>query len=264
MLIDSHCHLDFEAFDEQREWLLEQCVSEGVGAIIVPGVEPEQWSDLVALQESFQTDSCRIGIAAGVHPWWLDGLDCAVASLQHRLQSFIDRYSVVAVGECGLDGKRATPMDIQQDFFKAQIELANANRLPLIVHGYAAHNQVLQCLTELPAEYGGVIHGFSGSPQLASQYWHKGFYIGVGGTITYERAAKTRRAISAMPLESLLLETDAPDMPLDGMQGEPNSPLNLPLIAGQVAQLQGVDLERVAEQTTANARRLFGLSQFGL
>lgn len=260
MLIDSHCHLDFEAFDEQRSALLSQCSDEGIEAIVVPGIEPEQWPDLVALQESYQSQACRLAIAAGVHPWWLDSLSLSVTQLQQQLQSFLDAYPVVAIGECGLDGKRETPMALQQDYFKAQIEVANANKLPLIVHGYAAHNQVLQCLAELPAECGGVIHGFSGSEQLARQYWQKGFYIGVGGTITYERAAKTRRAIKAMPIESLLLETDAPDMPLSGMQGQSNTPLNLPMIADAVAELHGIDAAQVAMQTTANARRLFGLS----
>ncbi|WP_439135848.1 TatD family hydrolase, partial [Pseudomaricurvus sp.] len=106
---------------------------------------------------------------------------------------------------------------------------------------------------------GGVIHGFSGSIEQAQQYWRLGFYLGVGGTITYERAKKTRRAIAGMPLESLLLETDAPDMPLDGFQGQPNTPLRLPRIAQCLAELRKAPLADIQKQTAQNTRTLFSL-----
>jgi len=104
-----------------------------------------------------------------------------------------------------------------------------------------------------------VIHGFTGSQQLAAEYWRMGFCLGIGGSITYSRASKTREAIRSMPVESLLLETDAPDMPLSGYQGENNSPLKLPLIAHALAELTGVSIEEVARVTTQNSRHLFGL-----
>ena len=162
------------------------------------------------------------------------------------------------MGECGLDGTIVTPLAQQVPFFKAQLALAAERSLPVIVHAHGAHNEVLQCLKAQPRLCGGVIHGFSGSPELALQYWRQGFSVGVGGTITYERAKKTRRAIEQLPWEALLLETDAPDMPLSGHQGEPNSPLRLPEIAEALAQLRGVEVAEVAAMTTRNTRRVFG------
>ena len=138
--------------------------------------------------------------------------------------------------------------------------MAVEHQLPLILHGYGAHNELLQILGRYRPEAGGVIHGFSGSRQLAEQYWKLGFYIGVGGTITYERARKTRNAIKELPLEALLLETDAPDMPLSGEQGLDNTPLNLPAIASELAHIKGESVDTVVRQIALNTRQLFRIS----
>ncbi|RYZ90248.1 MAG: TatD family deoxyribonuclease, partial [Moraxellaceae bacterium] len=129
--------------------------------------------------------------------------------------------------------------------------------MPLIIHCRKAHNELLQQLKHYHFEAGGVIHGFSGSYDMAMQYWSMGFRLGIGGTITYERANKTRQAVKRLPLESLVLETDAPDMPLHGKQGEPNSPVNIIAIAQMLANLRGESLEIIAAQTTLNAQQLF-------
>lgn len=259
-MIDSHCHFDFEAFDEQRQSLLAQCVDAGIDGLIVPGIEPQQWHDLVALQESYSDAACSLYIATGVHPWWLQKLSLSTAELKQQLLEFIDSHTVVAIGECGLDGKLPLPLTEQVPFLETQIEVAAAQQLPLILHGYGAHNELLRLLTRYKPDAGGVIHGFSGSLQLAQQYWQLGFYIGVGGTITYERARKTRDTIKAVPLEALLLETDAPDMPLCGEQGQHNTPLNLAVIASELADLKQESLDTVVRQTALNTRQLFRLS----
>lgn len=259
-MIDSHCHFDFEAFDEQRESVLAQCADEGIGGLVIPGIEPDQWQDLVALKDNYHSVHCGLYIAAGVHPWWLEKVSLSPSELKRALQNFLECHSVVAIGECGLDGKRPMPVAEQTPFLEAHIDVANEHGLPLILHGYGAHNDLLQLLIRNKPKAGGVIHGFSGSLQLAQQYWRLGFYIGVGGTVTYERARKTRNAIKNMPLEALLLETDAPDMPLAGEQGRDNSPLNLPVIAQELADLKGESLESVIRQTVMNTRQLFRIT----
>ncbi|TQV69909.1 TatD family deoxyribonuclease [Exilibacterium tricleocarpae] len=165
----------------------------------------------------------------------------------------------VAVGECGLDRHIETPLALQQIVFEVQVRLACEHRLPLVVHVRGTHQEVLAILRRHRPKRGGVIHGFSGSPELALQYWSLGFCIGVGGTITYARAAKTRRAVAQLPAAALLLETDAPDMPLHGFQGQPNTPLRLPLIARTLAQLRDQPLADIARLTTDNGCRLFDL-----
>lgn len=259
-MIDSHCHFDFEAFDEQRESVLSQCVDAGVDGLIIPGVEPEQWFDLVALRDSYGSNLCSLYIAAGVHPWWVELLSISAIELKQQLLDFIGRHPVVAIGECGLDGKRPLSVSEQIPFLEVQVEVAVEHQLPLILHGYGAHNELLQILGRYRPEAGGVIHGFSGSRQLAEQYWKLGFYIGVGGTITYERARKTRNAIKELPLEALLLETDAPDMPLSGEQGLDNTPLNLPAIASELAHIKGESVDTVVRQIALNTRQLFRIS----
>ncbi len=126
--------------------------------------------------------------------------------------------------------------------------------------GLQPQNETLQLLARLKPAGGGVIHGFTGSLDLARQYWALGFYLGVGGSITYPRANKTRQALASMPLESLLLETDAPDMPLNGFQGTPNSPLKIVNIAQALAALRTETIEDIARQTTENAHQLFNLT----
>ncbi|SDZ76749.1 TatD family hydrolase [Microbulbifer marinus] len=254
-LIDSHCHFDFDAFEPDRMRVWRQCREVGVEQVIIPGVTVAQWATLAQLVEK----EPRWYAAAGVHPWWVGELDTPPATLRQLLGEHLDRHPCVAVGECGLDAAVATPLEEQVAALRPQLEVACELNLPLILHVHKAHNEMLRLLKEFSPPRGGVIHAFSGSEQMARDYWSLGFYLGIGGTITYERAAKTRRAAAALPLESLLLESDAPDMPLCGRQGQRNSPANLPLIAAELAKLRGVSVEEVAAQTCHNTRILFSL-----
>src|SRR5690606_10932943 len=151
--------------------------------------------------------------------------------------------SCVALGECGLDKLKEVNLEQQQRLFAMQVELASELELPLIIHCCKAHNEVIALLRRHRLPAGGVIHAFSGSTQIAETYVELGFRLGIGGTITYERARKTRQAVANVPLTALLLESDAPDMPLCGRQGERNSPQYLPDIAQVLAQLRGQPLE---------------------
>lgn len=249
-LVDSHCHFDFSAFDHGREQLWAQCQSSGIKKLLIPGVSPETWQEALTLTEQLP----GVFMAAGLHPWWVDR---STLPEQGIWRDVLAKPQCVAVGECGLDGAIETPMSIQLDIFTRHIKMAIEVHLPLVIHVRQTHNETIRLLKRYRPPAGGVIHGFTGSYEIAMEYWRLGFYLGVGGSITYPRASKTRKAIQSMPLESLLLETDAPDMPLYGYQGEPNSPLQLLNVAKELAQLHQQTPDDVCRQTTANSYRLF-------
>lgn len=283
-LIDSHCHLDFEPFDSDRAELIQRCAKVGVNRFVVPGVQPSQWAALAELSKTYS----GVYFAVGVHPWWsrtvLDvdekkagahhNLEGRVANeegnlTENRLASLLAESSLtsllshpkcVAIGECGLDKLHDVSLSKQRNVLEWHCELANRHQLPMICHSVKTHSELLDVIKHSSVQCGGVVHGYTGSEQTAKQFWEKGFYIGVGGSITYPRARKTRDAIKALPLECMLLETDAPDMPLCGKQGQRNSPEYLIEVAKCVAKLKGISLAEVAEVTRQNAERLFRLS----
>lgn len=255
-LIDSHCHFDFDAFDADRASVWARSRARGVTGMIIPGVSIEQWDTLFELVNG---EADWYG-AVGLHPWWIKDLAVADDELSQRLADNAGRKRCVAIGECGLDKGIEVPLPRQESVFRLQLSVACEFDLPLIIHVHRYHAEVLRILKEVQPARGGVIHAFSGSEEIASEYWRLGFYLGVGGTITYERAAKTRRAVAAAPMESLLLESDAPDMPLCGRQGQRNSPELLPDIAAALAELRCMRVEDVARQTRQNTQRLFALS----
>ncbi|WP_421160701.1 TatD family hydrolase [Aeromonas dhakensis] len=255
-LIDTHCHLDFPVFDSDRAALLAGCRQLGVGEYIIPAVGEENWARVMALAAEHD----GISYALGVHPWYVGGQTPAVLTrLQQRLAE--RPRGLVAVGECGLDLRSHVPQEGQLEMFEAQIELAKEHELPLIVHSVRANDTVAKILRRLRPACGGVIHAFSGSLQQAEAFWQLGFRLGIGGVISFERANKTREAVRDMPLEALLLETDAPDMPLQGQQGAPNTPANLPIIAQLLADLRQQPLAHVASVLHESTLRTFQLGK---
>lgn len=255
-LIDTHCHLDFPVFDSDRAALLAECRQLGVGEYIIPAVGEENWGRVMALAAEHD----GISYALGVHPWYVGGQTPAVLTrLQQRLAE--RPRGLVAVGECGLDLRSHVPQEGQLEMFEAQIELAKEHELPLIVHSVRANDTVAKILRRLHPACGGVIHAFSGSLQQAEAFWQLGFRLGIGGVISFERANKTREAVRDMPLEALLLETDAPDMPLQGQQGAPNTPANLPIIAQLLADLRQQPLAHVASVLHESTLRTFQLGK---
>lgn len=254
-LFDSHCHFDFEAFDADRSQVWEHCQSLRLTQLLVPGVSPSQWPRARDLSGQMP----GLCWAAGLHPWWLNEIDGV--DWESLLRDALGQTGCVALGECGLDKLIDTPLDEQEALLERQLELAQTLDLPVILHCVKADNELIRLLKRHSLPRGGVVHGFSGSRQMAETYWGMGFYLGIGGTITYERARKTREAAQSLPLEALLLETDAPDMPLQGHQGERNSPEYLLEVAQTLATLRATSLEEVARQTTENARYLFQVDQ---
>ena len=260
-LFDTHCHFDFAAFDADRDAVMQRGHQRGVSAWCVPGIEPQQWSRL----PQFARDHPGTVFAVGLHPWWLEAylsgfksIDRAEETLLVELRRSSADSACRAIGEFGLDALRGPPLALQQRFAAAQLSVACALDRPVILHCVRAHAELLTLLKASPP-LGGVVHGFSGSAEMAEQYWRLGLRIGVGGSITYERAAKTRRAVCRLPAEALVLETDAPDMPIAGRQGERNSPEYLPDILHCLATLRGEDATQLAAVLWQTSCELFTL-----
>jgi TatD DNase family protein len=271
LFFDSHCHLDFAAFDVDRAAVWKACNAQGIRRLMIPGVSPSQWQNAARLCGQYD----GFFYSVGIHPHWIEQqpwFDSAAGvglpdTLQDELLGSIqNEFALVenppgsrclAIGECGLDNLIAVPSRVQEQLLMIHIELANRLRKPLIVHCVRAHNELIALLKRHQPGFGGVIHAFSGSYEMARQYVDLGFYLGVGGTITYARAQKTRATIANIPLSFLVLETDAPDMQVSGQQGLRNSPLSLVAIAQTLAELRGLPIEAIAHATWENTCRLF-------
>jgi TatD DNase family protein len=250
-MIDSHCHLDFSVFDEDRKKIVSDAKQLGVSQFVVPGVEASQWQKLMDISEQYP----EFNFALGIHPYFLKSYKPQhLQDLRHQLEN----SSAIAVGECGIDGS-LPDLPLQQSIFQAHVEIANDFNKPLIVHHRKSHHLILQTFANIKPQCGGVIHAFSGSKQDALKYIELGFKLGIGGTITYPRANKTRIAVSDLPLESLVLETDSPDMPINGYQGQRNEPKRLMKVAESLAQLKNTSVDNVAEQTQLNTIEVFNL-----
>lgn len=252
MLIDSHCHLDAAAFDSDRPAVIARARDAGVGAQIIPAVEAAGWPALRALCLA----EAGLYPAYGLHPLYLAAHHAGHLAL---LAQWIERERPVAVGECGLDFfVDGLDPDSQRRYFRDQLALARDAGLPVIVHARRAVDEVIATVRRIGG-LRGVVHSYSGSEEQARQLWDLGFCLGFGGPITYERAARLRGILARMPAEFLLLETDAPDQPLASHRGERNEPARLPAVLAVAAALRGDDPAQLAQVTTANARRLFGL-----
>ena len=226
---------------------------QGVTDIVVPGVVAGDWH---AIQQLFSSH-LSIHAALGLHPCFLNE---HLESDLDRLEESLSSGGICAVGEIGLDLFIAdADIEKQLFFFQAQLDLAAQFSLPVLLHVRKAHDQVLKQLRQYKLSSGGIVHAFSGSEQQAKQYLALGFKLGLGGTVTYERAKKLRHIVIELPLDSFVLETDAPDMPLSGYQGEPNRPVRVREVAQVVAELKGCSLQEVASATSLQASKLLDL-----
>jgi TatD DNase family protein len=258
---DSHCHLDFAEFASDLPQLITQCAAARLKRIVLPAVAPSNWQRVLQLASDHSlTKQVSILPCLGIHPWFLSGLTeqdlLALTQLATKQQA-----NLFAIGECGIDGAIAKQQDNlaqQIHFFDAQLALAKQLKLPVIVHHRQSHTQVLTSLKSAKLTNGGILHAFSGSYQQALQYIALGFKLGIGGTITYPRAKKTINAIKRLPLDALVLETDAPAMPLFGYQGQPNSPLRLRQIFHQLVTLRTESAQTIAEQLECNINQFIG------
>ncbi|ABC32553.1 Mg-dependent DNase [Hahella chejuensis KCTC 2396] len=256
IFIDSHCHFDFPDFDDDREDVLRNAWGLGVRRIIAPSVGIQNWTRISQLAKSFD----ELNFALGIHPLYLhEHLELHLDELDNQLRE--QRADVSAVGECGLDATADIDFDVQLYFLSEQLRMAKALDLPVILHSRKTHSQLAKRVKESGVKC-GVVHAFSGSYEEGVQFVKLGLKLGVGGVITYDRAQKTRKAISRLPLESLLLETDAPDMPLCGRQGRRNSPEMIPQVFNVLCALREEAPERISDTILQNTIDTFDLPGF--
>jgi len=255
-LIDTHVHLDVEAFAPDRAAVLQRARDRGVVAQVLPAVTRSHWPGLAALADA----NADLYAAYGLHPVFIGTHEDDDVE---RLDQWLGRHPAVAVGEIGLDGfiedlATGEAWDRQWRLFNAQLDIALNHRKPVILHARRALDHVLKALRARPA-LTGIIHSFSGSRQQAEQAIAQGFCLGFGGPVTYPRANRLRRLVAELPVEALVLETDAPDQPAADHRGERNEPAFLPEIATCVADLRGATVAEIAALTCANARRILNL-----
>lgn len=251
-LIDSHCHLDATEFDTDRAEVVARARAAGIRRQVVPAIEAREWPVLR------QVCATHPGLfpAYGLHPTFLASHRAADL---HDLRTWIERERPVAVGECGLDFfVEGLDRGQQSHYFEQQLRIARDYGLPVIVHCRRAVDAVLALLRRF-APLTGVAHSFSGSAQQAGQLADLGFLIGLGGPVTYERARRLRALSASVPIETLLLETDAPDQPDACSRGRRNEPARLVRVLETIADLRRIAPDELARATTANAERLFRL-----
>lgn len=254
MLVDSHSHLDAAEFDHDRDRVIQRACDVGVTRHVLCAIEAAEWPKL----KSVCSSTAGLYPAYGLHPTFLASHRDAHLG---ELREWLDRERPVAVGECGLDYFiEGLDHVAQAGYFEAQLRLAREFELPVIVHARRAVDAVLAAIRKI-GNLRGVVHSFSGSQQQAEQLWEQGFMLGLGGPVTYERATRLRKLAATMPLEWLLLETDAPDQPDSGIRGQRNEPARLVQVLETIARLREVDPSEVAQATSSNAERLFGLPQ---
>ena len=254
MLIDTHCHLDFERFNEDRDAVIERALQSGVQRIIVPGIDLLNCTAVLKLAEKYD----NVYAAVGVHPnsttnWQDDWID--------ELRHLASHAKVVAIGEIGLDNYwDKSPQTTQRWALRPQLKLAAELNLPVIVHNREANEDIIRVLAESPLagqEGAGVLHSFSGDWGTAQAALQMGFYIGFTGPLTFKKASDLRQIADKVPGDRILIETDAPFLTPEPYRGRRNEPAYVAHVAAQLAEIKGVTTAVVAQQTTKNALRLF-------
>lgn len=251
-LIDSHCHLDLEPLKSGLPHILQEAYAAGVEGFVVPGVHPEGWPRISALA----AENSRIMPAFGIHPMHAGAMNDLVCDqlLKCAVQG-------VAIGETGLDPAYEVSLAIQERAFREQLRMAATCGLPVLIHCRRAFQRVAAILREERADQvGGIMHAFSGSPEMAREFTRLGFVISISGTVTWSNAVKPLRIARELPLEHLVLETDAPDMTPQRYRGVFNRPAWITETAQCVAEIRGISREDVARITTGNVRRILRLT----
>lgn len=250
VLFDSHCHLDLPELLPDLELHLANAKSVGVERFLVPAVHSSAWLPLLALKQRY-----GFYIALGMHPWWASPSELEALA---GLEVLAALPEVNAIGEIGLDfALDQQSFALQRQCFEVQLQLAAKLKKPVILHHRKSQNELLRIIKQQQFSQGGILHAFSGSFAQGKAFIDMGFKLGIGGTITYERAEKTRKAVKQFPLEALVLETDSPSMPLNGFQGQINTPALLPLVLKELTELRGEDQRYIAEVLFNNTVNLF-------
>ena len=256
MLIDTHCHLDAAEFDADRDVVAESAKINGVRAIVVPSVESSNFQTVISLSSQYP----HVCYALGLHPMYVDNAQPSDLVLLKKLisqQLALPDNKLLAVGEIGLDFfVTQQNRETQEYFFTEQLKIAKEFNLPVILHVRRAVDDVLKYCRKYKIT-GGIAHAFNGSPQQAEEFIKLGFKLGFGGAMTYPRALKIRELAQTLPIESIVLETDAPDIPPEwlGTKGR-NSPKELLKIAQTLADIRRMSVSQIIEITGKNSLQI--------
>ncbi len=255
MIIDSHAHYDDEKFDNDREEILKRIQNHGVVRVVNPASNADSARKCLKMAKEYDF----LYTAVGIHP------HDAKYITENTLDSFRDMAGsskVIAVGEVGLDYYYDfSPREIQRSCFIAHIRLARELKLPMIIHDRDAHKDILDIIREEKAsDVGGVFHCFTGSVEMAKEVLDLGFYIALGGAVTFKNAKKPVEVAKYVPMDRLLVETDSPYMAPVPYRGQRNDSTTLSEIVQKIAQVRETDLTQIMKATTVNADRLFGLN----
>ena len=256
MIFDTHAHYDDEAFNEDRDAVLKSLAEHGIEAVVNVGASIQTTKNTLELMKKYPF----VYGAVGVHP-------SETAELNDHLFDWLRHVSeekkVVAIGEIGLDYHWDEPEpELQKTWFVRQLGLAREKKLPVIIHSRDAAKDTLDIMkAEKAGEIGGVIHCFSYSLEMAKEYLNMGFYLGIGGVVTFKNAKKLKEVVQEIPLEALVLETDSPYLAPVPHRGKRNNSQNLVYVAEEIAALKGVSYEEVVRQTTENAKKLYRLEK---
>lgn len=255
MFFDTHAHLNAEQYNEDLQEVIDRALDEGISNIVVVGFDRPTIEKAMELTEKYDF----IYASVGWHP--VDAIDMTEDDLQW-IEELSSHPKVVALGEMGLDYYwDKSPKDIQQEVFRKQIRLAKKVKLPIVIHNRDATADIVEILKEEGAgEVGGIMHCFSGSPEIAKECVGMNFFISLGGPVTFKNAKKPKEVADVIPLEKLLIETDCPYLTPHPFRGKRNEPSYVKLVAEQIAEIKGLSVEEVAQATTENAKKLFGIN----
>ena len=253
-IIDTHAHLDFPRFKKDREEVIERAIEGGVKTIVNIGADMTSSRNSVELSRRYE----EIYAVIGMHPHSAKDFDLNVSK---KLKNLADNDKVVAIGEIGLDFHYDnSPREEQKRAFRAQLRLAKDLDLPVVIHTRDADEDTIKILKEEKAdEIGGIMHCFASDKKLANEVLDLGFYLAFGGLITFKNLQDLRDVVKDVPLDRMLLETDAPYLTPEPYRGKRNEPLYVKYVAEKVAEIKGISLEKVAQKTSENAKAVYNL-----
>ena len=251
-MIDTHSHINFEEYRENFDSVLKEIRENGVEKVIIPGVEPSTFDDIINLCIKYE----MLYAAIGVHPSEFETYNEAA---EKRIYELCTKKKVVAIGEIGLDYYYgADTKEEQKLLLNKQLEIAQKLELPVIIHDREAHEDCFNILRDYKLKE-VIFHCFSGNAEFASKCVDKGYYIAIGGVVTFKNAKDLKESAKIIPLDRLLLETDAPYLTPVPFRGKLNTPAYLKYIAQEIANIKGIDIEAVKTSTTENARKVFSI-----
>ena len=254
-MIDSHCHINDEAFLNKEEEYIKEATQAGVNQFLIVGCDLKTSKKAVELVNKFE--GCFAAI--GIHP--SDSKNAGKNDLE-EIEKLLINKKVIAIGEIGLDyywDKDSKIKEDQKRWFIEQIKLANKYNLPISIHCRDAYEDCLNILKEYPVNKTGIMHCYSGSKEMMKEFVKLGFYIGIGGTVTFKNAVKAKEVASLVPSDRYMLETDSPYLAPTPHRGEQNHSKYIPLIRDEIARLRNVSNEQVEKETNENFNRLFNL-----